>query len=90
MLMNDKIIFDRYYCINSGQTQKIMVHYILQSHHIFLNTRKSIHSCAHSGRSSVTHYKYCVFRVYPCISLSHFEHVAVVFLRSPKWLRFNF
>ena len=24
MLMNDKIIFDRYYCINSGETKEIM------------------------------------------------------------------
>ena len=35
MLMNDKTIFDRYYCINSAQTKEIMVHYILQPHHIF-------------------------------------------------------
>ena len=35
MLMNDKIIFERYYCINSAQTKEIMVHYILQPHHIF-------------------------------------------------------
>ena len=30
MLMNDKIISDRYYCINSAQTKEIMVHYVLQ------------------------------------------------------------
>ena len=36
MLMNDKIIFDRYYCINSAQTKEIMVHCILQPHHIFI------------------------------------------------------
>ena len=36
MLMNDKIIFDRYYCIKSAQTNEIMVHYILQPHHIFI------------------------------------------------------
>ena len=36
MLMNDKIIFDRYYCINSAQTKEIIVHYILQPHHIFI------------------------------------------------------
>ena len=33
MLMNDKIIFD---CINSAETKEIMVHYILQPHHIFI------------------------------------------------------
>ena len=32
--MNDIIIFDRYYCINSAQTKEIMVHCILQPHHI--------------------------------------------------------
>ena len=43
MLMNDKIMFDRYYCINSTETKEIrrrnernMVHYILQPHHIFI------------------------------------------------------
>ena len=36
MLMNDKIIFDGYYCINSAETKEIMVHYILQPHHIFI------------------------------------------------------
>ena len=41
MLMNDKIIFDRYYCINSAETQEIMVHYILQPHHIFICVLKA-------------------------------------------------
>ena len=36
MLMNDKIIFDCYYCINSAQTKEKMEHYILQPHHIFI------------------------------------------------------
>ena len=35
MLMNDKIIFDNYCCINFSETKEIMVHYILQPHHIF-------------------------------------------------------
>ena len=39
MLMNDKIIFDRYYCINFAQTKEIMVHYILQPHHIFIRVK---------------------------------------------------
>ena len=46
MLMNDKIIFDRYYCINSAETKEIrcknernMVHYILQLHHIFIRVK---------------------------------------------------
>ena len=36
MLLNDKIIFDRYYCINSAETKEIIVHSILQPHHIFI------------------------------------------------------
>ena len=39
MIMNDKTIFDRYYCINSAQTKEIMVHYILQPHHIFIRVK---------------------------------------------------
>ena len=46
MLMNDKIIFDRYYCINSAETKEIrcrneryMVHYILQPHYIFIRVK---------------------------------------------------
>ena len=46
MLMNDKIIFDRYYCINSAETKEIryrnernMVHYILKPHHIFIRVK---------------------------------------------------
>ena len=42
MLMNDKIIFDRYYCINSAQTKEIMVHYILQPRHIFIHVKLSL------------------------------------------------
>ena len=46
MLMNDKIIFDRYYCINSAEmkglwcrNERNMVHYILQPHHIFIRVK---------------------------------------------------
>ena len=39
MLMNDKIIFDRYYCINSAETKEIMAHFILQPHHIFIRVK---------------------------------------------------
>ena len=37
--MNDKIIFDCYYCINSSETKEIMAHYILQPHHIFIRVK---------------------------------------------------
>ena len=36
MLIYDKNIFDCYYCINSAETKEIIVHYILQPHHIFI------------------------------------------------------
>ena len=46
MLMNGKIIFDRYDCINSAETEEIrcrnernMVHHILQPHHIFIRLK---------------------------------------------------
>ena len=46
MLMNDIIIFDRYYCIKSAETKEIrcrnernMVYYILQPHHIFIRIK---------------------------------------------------
>ena len=38
MLMNDKIIFDCY-CINSAETEEMMVHYILLPHHIFIRVK---------------------------------------------------
>ena len=37
MLMNDRSIFDRYYCIHSAK--EIMVHYILQPHKIFMRVK---------------------------------------------------
>ena len=39
MLINDKIIFDCYYCINSAKTNEKMVHYILQPHNIFIRVK---------------------------------------------------
>ena len=39
MLMNDKIIFDCYYCINSAEMKEIMVHFILQPYHIFIRVK---------------------------------------------------
>ena len=42
LLMNDKIIFDSYYFINSAKTKEIMVHYILQPRHIFIRVKAFI------------------------------------------------
>ena len=38
MLMNE-FFFDRYYCINSAETKYIMLHSILQPHHIFIRVK---------------------------------------------------
>ena len=58
MLMNDKIIFACYYCINSAQTKEIMVHYILQPRSSHFHTHKSFHFYARSRRTSVSHYQH--------------------------------
>ena len=42
MLMNEKIIFGRYYCINFAQMKEIMVDYILQPHHNFIRVKTYI------------------------------------------------
>ena len=42
MLMNDKNMFDRCYCINSAQTKEIIMHYILQLRHIFISVKDFI------------------------------------------------
>ena len=43
MLMNDKIMFDRYYCINSKKTPKnenMLAHFILRAYHHFLTATR--------------------------------------------------
>ena len=42
MLMNDKIILDRYCCTNSAQTKKMMALYILQPRNIFIRVKAFI------------------------------------------------
>ena len=42
MFMNDKIIFDHYYCTNSTKTKDIMVHYVLQPNHLFIGVKVCI------------------------------------------------
>ena len=53
MLMNVKISFDRFYCINSVKTKEIMVHYILQSQHMFIRV-KALILCAFPSDFSFT------------------------------------
>ena len=37
--VNDKIIFDCYYCINSSRKKEVTMHYILQPHHFFMSIK---------------------------------------------------
>ena len=59
MLMNDKIIFDRYYCIHSAERNKVQERkkygalYFTAS---YFHTRKSFRFYARSGQTSVSHY----------------------------------
>ena len=46
MLMYDKNIFDRYYCIISGKTKEIMAHSLYLKASSRFHTRKSFHSYA--------------------------------------------
>ena len=64
MLMNDKIIFDRCYCINSAKNERNKVQkrkkygalYFTASSHF--HTRTSFCFYARSGRTSVSHYQH--------------------------------
>ena len=49
MLMNDKIIFDRFYYRNSAETKEITVRYILQSHHIFIRVKAFVFMLVQGG-----------------------------------------
>ena len=49
MLMNDRIMFDRYYCTNSAKTKEIMTHFILQPHHIFIQVKAFIFMLTKGG-----------------------------------------
>ena len=49
MLINDKIIFDHYFCRNFAQTKEIMVHCILFPRYIFLRVKAFILMLIPSG-----------------------------------------
>ena len=76
MLMNDKIIFDRCYCINSAETKEIGLQkrkkhgalYFTASSHF--HPPKSFSFYARSGQTPVSHY-YCAWRPVTSISESH-------------------
>ena len=78
MLMNDKIIFDRYYCINSAETKEIKcrnernnVHYILQPQHIFIRVIASVFMLVPGGLQFVITSTCFACRQVTSISKSH-------------------
>ena len=78
MLMNDKIIFDRYYCINSAETKEIKcrnernnVHYILQPQHIFIRVIASVFMLVPGGLQFVITSTCFACRPVTSISKSH-------------------
>ena len=62
MLMDDKSISDRYYCIKkklqtkSAETKEIMVQYILQPHRLFIHVKAFVFMLVPGGLHSVSHY----------------------------------
>ena len=71
MLMNDKIIFDRYYCINSAETKEIMVHYILQPHHIPIRVKAFVFMLIPAGLQILIISTCFAWRPVTSISKSH-------------------
>ena len=78
MLMNDKIIFDRYYCINSAEAKEIrcrdernMVPYILQPHHIFIRVKALVFMLVQGGLQFLIPNTCFAWRPVTSISKSH-------------------
>ena len=78
MLMNDKIIFDCYYCINSAEMNEIrcrnernMVHYILQPHHIFIHVKAFVFMLVPGGLQLLITSMCFAWRPVTSISKSH-------------------
>ena len=68
MVMNDKIIFDHYYCINSLQTKVMMAYYILQPRHISIRVKAFILMLV-AGRVQLFNISMC-FVWHPVMSIS--------------------
>ena len=79
MLMNDKIIFDRDYCINSAKTKDLircrnernMVHFILQPHHIFIRVKDFVFMLVPGGLQFLITSTCFAWRPVTSISKSH-------------------
>ena len=78
MLMNDKIMFDRNYCINSAETkeircrnERIMVHFILQPHHIFIRVKAFVFMLVPGGLQFLITSTCFAWRPVTSISKSH-------------------
>ena len=78
MLMNEKIIFDRNYCINFVDTKEIrcrnernMVHYIFQPHHIFIRVKAFVFMLVPGGLQFLITSTCFAWRPVTSISKSH-------------------
>ena len=78
MLMNGKINFDRFYCINSTETKEIrcrnkrnMVHFILQPHHIFIRVKAFVFMLVPGGLQFLITRTCFAWRPVTSISKSH-------------------
>ena len=64
-------IFDRYYCINSSQTKEVMVHCILQPHHIFIRAKAFILMLVPGGLQLLINSTYSAWHPVASINKSH-------------------
>ena len=78
MLMNHKIMSDRYYCIYSAETKEIRcrnekntVHYILQPHHIFIHIKAFVFMLVQGGLQFLITITCFAWRPVTSISKSH-------------------
>ena len=90
MLMNDKIIFDRYNCMNSAETEEMMVHYILQPHHIFIRVKPFVFMLVPGGLQFLIISTCFAWRPVTSISKSHVLTArACVNCNINAWLSFH-
>ena len=71
MLMNDKIMFDCYYCINSTGKKEIIVHYILQPHQIFICVKAFVLMLVPGGLQFLIINMFFAYHPVTSISISH-------------------
>ena len=71
MFINDKIIFDHYYCINSAKTKEVKVRCILQHHNLFICVKVFILMVVQGGLQLLIISKCFMWRPVTSINKSH-------------------